>query len=152
MGPAVRLRLLTGTLIQTFAVTTMLFFISGELDSEIADAFRPIRKDIKELLNDYLGSRNYGAAIEKISFIPIILGSRFTSRPERELVQHMLKVADYRVAIEYELFLNGSGQSRKQLLIESLLLVVADIGKKFGRKFESQRLTQDISALFDITG
>jgi len=128
----------------------MNFFISGELDAEIAEVFRPIRQDVEKLLNENLGSHVYGSALEKISLIPIIVGPMFMPRPERRLIKHKSKVADYRIVVEYELFLKGSAETRKELLIENLLSAVADISKKLGNNFEGQRLYQDIINLFKL--
>ncbi|GAA3962068.1 Imm44 family immunity protein [Allohahella marinimesophila] len=132
------------------AVQNMRFFISGELDSEIAEVFRAIRQQVEKQLNEHLAGQMYGSAIEKIALAPIIRGPRFSPASERRLVQHKSKTADYRLVIEYDRFLNGSEQVRRQLLVENLLLAVDDLGRKLGNKFEGQRLAQDISTLFRL--
>ncbi len=127
----------------------MHFFISGELDSEVAELFRPVRKEVELLLNQELGNNSYGQDIEKISLIPIILGPRFTDRKERRLLQRKDKAADYRLVIDFEAFLHGGESTRRQLLINNLLLAIADISRKIGGKFEGDRLSHDIKSLFE---
>mgnify|MGYP003429931519 CR=1 FL=1 len=130
----------------------MRFFISGELDSEIDSVFRPIRQEIEVRLNKELGGTSYGNSIEEIFLAPIILGPRFSTRAERKLLKHKNKVADYRLVIDFEAFLNGTEQARKQLLLGNVLASVADISRKLGGKFEGEQLSQDIIALFEIQG
>ena len=130
----------------------MRFFISGELDSEISDIFRPIRQDVEHRLNEELGRINYGPDVEKIALIPIILGSRFKLRKERRLIQHKSKCADYRLIINFEQFLKGTEQDRKTLLINNLLESISDISRKLGSKFEGEQLTKDVMRLFQNQG
>ena len=126
----------------------MTFFISGEIDSEISDAFREIRKEIHPILNKYFSSRNYGSDIEEIGLIPIILGPRFTGHKERRLVQHKEKSADYRLFINYDKFKNGSKQQRKILFLKNLIEAITDIDRKLKGKFEGEKLIKDIYKIF----
>jgi len=90
------------------------FFFSGELDSQIADAYRSTRKQVETTLNDALSSAGYGTAIEEIGIIPIILSAKFAAgRKERRLVKRTEKVADYRLFIDFDSFANGSEEERK---------------------------------------
>jgi hypothetical protein len=125
------------------------FFFSGELDSQIANAYRSTREQVETTLNDALTSAEYGAAIEQIGIIPIILSAKFAvGRKERRLVKRAEKVADYRLFIDFDSFANGSEEERKLLLIENLLNAVTDIERKLKSSFNGARLRQDILALF----
>jgi hypothetical protein len=52
----------------------MEFWISGELDSEVAELFDSVGKVIEATLNERLGRNDYGDVVAKIALIPIILG------------------------------------------------------------------------------
>ena len=81
----------------------MRFFFSGEIDAEVADQYRVIRKEVEVALNDGLGDQDYGGVLNEIGIIPMILGPRFTEgRKERRLVKRAEKTADYRLFIDYE--------------------------------------------------
>jgi len=56
----------------------MRFFFSGEIDAEVADQYRVIRKEVEVALNDGLGDQDYGGVLNEIGIIPMILGPRFT--------------------------------------------------------------------------
>ncbi len=130
----------------------MHFFISGELDSEIYELFTPIMKEIELTLNTNIGNHSYGADIEKIALIPIILGPRFPVHKERRLLQRKEKCADYRLHIDFHDFLNGTNQERKILLVKNLLAAVADIKRKLKGSFDGENLTKDIIVLFPYVG
>lgn len=127
----------------------MEFFVSGELDIEIAELFRPIRQEVTTRLNDNLYENNYGAVIDKIALIPIVLSPRFLNqRTERRLVQWKTRTADYRLIIDYESFIKGTNEDRKRLLVTNLLVAVNDISRK-SKEFEGSKLQQDILNVFE---
>jgi len=126
----------------------MRFFFSGELDSEIADSYRPIRIAMECTLNSALSERSYGDAITEVAIIPMILGPQFCEgRKERRLVKRKEKAADYRLFIDFDAWRSGTPQVQKQLLLENVLVVVDDIGRKMKSDFDSARLRDDIIAL-----
>lgn len=127
----------------------MRFFMSGELDSEIADQYRVARKLVETKLNETLGAECYGEALLEISIIPIILGPRFIQgKTERRLIKHKEKTADYRLFIDFTQFKDGSPSDRVNLLLANVLSCVDDIAAKLGSQLDAQRLKNDIKKLF----
>lgn len=129
----------------------MRFFISGELDSEIADAFRPVRQEVEAMLNESLKCETYGESIDSIALVPIVLGERFPGRNERRLIQHKSKTADYRLHIDYQLFRDGSSLERRDLLLRNILAAVSDIERKLGKGFDGSRLSSDVCKIFGVS-
>jgi hypothetical protein len=132
----------------------MQFWYSGEVDSEVYDAFMTTRKFVESRLNGALSSRTYGSAVAKIAIIPIVLGPRFANRPERKLLQHSKCSADYRLKIDFEAFRDGNERARQELLIRNTIQAIADISrktKKAALEFEGESLTNDVLALFSLT-
>lgn len=105
--------------------------LSGELDAEVADQYRAIRKEVENALNHALGDQDYGDVLNEIGIIPIILGPRFSEgRTERRLVKRAEKTADYRLFIDYKDWAAGSQGDRKRLLVKNVLACVKDIDRK----------------------
>ena len=127
----------------------MEFFLSGELNAEIADAYAPVRRHVEERLNTSLSAKEYGSAVRSIGVIPMILRpeSRL-SRPERKLFQRKACGADYRTAIDFEKFRDGNESVRQQLLVRNVVEAVEDLQRKAGRTFQGHALMQDILRLF----
>jgi len=128
----------------------MKFFFSGELDVDIADSYREIRKLVESTLNEQLGENNYGEEIQKISIIPIILGPRFIEgKKERRLIKKKEKVADYRLFVDFNTWLNGTNEIRTNLIIDNILEAVDDINRKLKDSFNGDSLRNDILRSFN---
>jgi len=135
---------------KTLAVIKMKFFFSGELDVDIADSYREIRKLVESTLNEQLGENNYGEEIQKISIIPIILGPRFIEgKKERRLIKKKEKVADYRLFVDFNTWLNGTNEIRTNLIIDNILEAVDDINRKLKDSFNGDSLRNDILRSFN---
>jgi hypothetical protein len=130
----------------------MEFWFSGELDHQVSDAYREIRKEVEASLNRELASKDYGPALQRLAIIPIITSKTFHPRKERRLVQREQKSADYRLFIDFEAFLAGDHHKRVQLLVASVLLAVQDIERKLKSQFAGVQLRNDIKALFPSAG
>jgi hypothetical protein len=127
----------------------MEFWISGEIDSEVGEMFRPIQNAIEKALNENFGSNSYGEILGKIALIPIILGPRFQDfQKERRLIKWKEKIADYRLHIDFHAFSKGTERERKAMLLKNLLNAVEDIERKSKGKFEGEKLRQDICRVF----
>jgi immunity protein 44 of polymorphic toxin system len=126
----------------------MRFFFSGEVDAQVGDQYRRVRREVAATLNAQLGDRDYGGALNEIAIIPMILGPRFAQgRKERRLIKHAEKIADYRLFIDYDAWIAGTEDDRKRLLVENILASVRDIARKLNG-FDGERLAQDIRNLF----
>jgi hypothetical protein len=127
----------------------MKFFLSGELDVEIRDAWAPVRQYVEARLNASLSDKEYGSAICSIGIIPMILRPEWQSaRKERRLFQRKQRGADYRTAIDFEQFRSGSERVRRRLLVRNIIEAIEDLQRKAGRAFHGHALVEDILALF----
>lgn len=130
----------------------MQFFISGELDGTIADAWREVRGPLESLLNEALRGREYGPALNHIGIIPMCLRPELQrDRPERRLFQRKQRDADYRTKVDFEKFLNGSIEVRRKLLLKNIVLAVEDLQRKARGQFAGDRLVADILAICEFS-
>ena len=84
----------------------MRFFLSGNIDAAIGDAFSRAQRHVQTRLNKATAGRNYGTAVDLIGVIPTI--SRRLPYWERRLFQRSKRTADYRLHIPYERFRRSS--------------------------------------------
>ena len=132
----------------------MNFWYSGELDSEIYDAYVAVRRIVESRLKQTLSDRSYGRGVTKIAITAIILGPRFPNHPERRLLQRKQCSADYRLHIDFESFLNGDASVQQQLLIRNTIQAIVDISRKANDahlEFDGEALANDILAVFALT-
>jgi hypothetical protein len=123
----------------------MRFFFSGEIDADVADEYREVRKAVEKNLNSALSNQSYGSALDSIAIVPILLGPRFSgSQKERRLLQRSKRSADYRLIIDYDAWRAGSRDERDRLLIMNLLEAVDDIARKLKGALDGTRLRLDI--------
>jgi hypothetical protein len=137
-------RRLTGSL--------MNFFLSGELDQEVSDAWRAVANNLERRLNSFFQDRDYGAAVKEIGVIPMILRPEIQAgRRERRLFQRKQLSADYRTFIDFEEFKSGDKKLREKLLLRNILEAITDLSRKAGKDFNGEQLISDILDLFGQT-
>jgi immunity protein 44 of polymorphic toxin system len=132
----------------------MRFWFSGEVDAEIAEAFRVTRTSVERRLNDALADRAYGTGVTEIALIPIVLGQQFADRPERRLLQRAQGTADYRLHISFEAFRSGDERCREQFLVRNTIQVIDDISRKANRAkidFAGDLLKRDVLSVFSLS-
>jgi hypothetical protein len=123
--------------------------MSGEIDVLIYDLYTPARQLVEKRLNDALGDRDYGTALNNIGIIPIIMRPDWRlDRKERKLFQRKQHSADYRLYIDFEHFRSGGLDDRVRLLLRNIITAVEDLQRKAGRSFDGGALSADILALF----
>ncbi|WP_242307685.1 Imm44 family immunity protein [Bacillus cereus group sp. BfR-BA-01524] len=132
----------------------MRFFLSGELEGDIAEEFINIISEISSEL-EKLNNNNYGSEVEKISIIPIVV--KITPEyeaagffKERKLFKKKSKVADFRLRIDYETFLLADDSGRKILIIKNIIQSIRILGKRAKSDFNAIKLEQDILQVFDM--
>lgn len=132
----------------------MRFFLSGELEGEIAEGFINIISEIGSDL-EKLNSNNYGSEVEEIAIIPIVVNITPEYEAagffkERKLFKKKSKVADFRLRIDYETFLSVDYATRKILIIENIIQSIRLLGEKATSDFNAIKLEQDILQVFDM--
>ncbi|KAA0786723.1 dihydrolipoamide succinyltransferase [Bacillus wiedmannii] len=134
----------------------MRFFLSGELEGDIAEEFINIISEIGSELEG-LNSNNYGSEVEEIAIIPIV--AKITPEyedagffKERKLFKRKSKEADFRLRIDYETFLSADYATRKILIIRNVIRSIRILGERAKSDFNAIKLEQDILQVFDING
>ena len=129
----------------------MKFWLSGELDHRIADAFPTIRSRVESRLNAQCEERDYGDAVTEIAIIPMILGPEFLQgKSERRLWQRKQRAADYRTFIDFETFRGANDTQRERLLVMNTVNAVLHLQRKVGKQFRGVDLVADILAEFGL--
>src|SRR5215213_8570011 len=109
----------------------MRFFIAGEVDIAVADAWRESSRPVERRLNAALAERDYGPAIQSIGIIPMILRPEWQQgRPVRKLFRRKDRDADYRTIIDFVAFSQGSVQVRERLIVANIVDAVRDLDRK----------------------
>src|SRR5262245_28858660 len=122
----------------------MKFWFSGEVDARVAESYREVRCEIEKTLNATLGANDYGPALEKLAFIPMLLGPEFLEgKRERRLIKHKEKASDYRLIIDFDAWQAGTVHERRALLMKNVLDSIQDIGGKLRGGFDAGRLHAD---------
>ncbi|MEX3418989.1 dihydrolipoamide succinyltransferase [Bacillus sp. HSTU-bmb18] len=134
----------------------MRFFLSGELEGDIAEEFINIISEIGSELEG-LNSNDYGSEVEEIAIIPIV--AKITPEyedagffKERKLFKRKSKEADFRLRIDYETFLSADYATRKILIIRNIIQSIRILGEKAKSDFNAIKLEQDVLQIFDING
>ncbi|MDE7550268.1 dihydrolipoamide succinyltransferase [Bacillus anthracis] len=134
----------------------MRFFLSGELEGDIAEEFINIISEIGSELEG-LNSNDYGSEVEEIAIIPIV--AKITPEyedagffKERKLFKRKSKEADFRLRIDYETFLSADYATRKILIIRNIIRSIRILGERAKSDFNAIKLEQDILQVFDING
>ncbi|EPC8420115.1 MULTISPECIES: Imm44 family immunity protein [Bacillus] len=134
----------------------MRFFLSGELEGDIAEEFINIISEIGNELEG-LNSNDYGSEVEEIAIIPIVVNitSEYEDagfHKERKLFKRKSKEADFRLRIDHETFLSADYATRKILIIRNVIQSIRILGGKAKSDFNAIKLEQDILEVFDIKG
>ncbi|MGG3754360.1 Imm44 family immunity protein [Bacillus anthracis] len=134
----------------------MRFFLSGELEGDIAEGFINIISEIGSELEG-LNSNDYGSEVEEIAIIPIV--AKITPEyedagffKERKLFKRKSKEADFRLRIDHETFLSADYATRKILIIRNIIQSIRILGEKAKSDFNAIKLEQDVLQIFDING
>ncbi|MFE1940898.1 Imm44 family immunity protein [Leptospira kirschneri] len=132
----------------------MKFFISSEIDGRfsqnVPDKFRRVRKSVESILNKHFLDKDYGANIKSIGVIPILIRTDLKEfYKERRLYQKKQNPADYRLYIDFEHFEKANDDIATNLLIQNILAVVQDLGRKVS-SFDATSLKNQIKNLFPL--
>ncbi|MDO8572377.1 MAG: Imm44 family immunity protein [bacterium] len=132
----------------------MKFFITGEVSHDAhPEKFSLISKEIEKKINILMAENDYGDAVESLDIIPTIFSFQFQvslSYKERKLYRKKDKSTDYRLAIDYNEFINADDEGKRRLLIENILHAIRDLKRKIKKGFDGDKLEADILSLFNL--
>ena len=98
----------------------MQLWISGEIHSDVSDAYREARTEVEEAINAGLGSWDPG--IRQWQFIAIMLPPGLDGKyPEVHRYRRHDRTAEFRLRIELEAFKRADPTKRCALICEALL-------------------------------
>ncbi|MEX0931888.1 MAG: Imm44 family immunity protein [Candidatus Paceibacterota bacterium] len=133
----------------------MRFSLSGEisLKDEQYEKFRVISNEIRTRVNEYLTKRHYGDAVNVLFLAPTIFSfEAYVGLPykERKIYRKKDKSTDYRLAIDYNEFVNADDKEKERLLIENIIHAIRDLKRKIKKGFDGDKLEADILSLFSL--
>lgn len=99
----------------------MKLWMSGEVDADVADAYQSARRKIVASVNDRLQRVDFAAGCKELAVIAIICHD---CDPEyKEIVKYHRGrgVAEFRLKIDYQSFLDSNEDDRTKLVLDMLL-------------------------------
>lgn len=132
----------------------MRFFLSGETDHKVGDAFGKAINELEPVLNTLAGN-NYGSEVIVIGVIPVIIDPAMGLLQEgffkeRKLFKRKTSEADFRLWIDFDKFYNADYETKKLLIIDNIIRSIRILGGRAKKDFDSKRLIDDIYRLFNI--
>ena len=97
----------------------MKLWIGGEIQADIADAFRISRRTVESAINDVIADKSYDLAINSWDVIAIVRDDDSFDEVTRYSKRRL--DMDYRLRIDYLRFRNGDDRERAALICEMLL-------------------------------
>ncbi len=104
----------------------MRFWLSGEVDADIGDAFRRALNDVEHALNDNLELMPRCPAVEKWAVIAMISAGNVLNYPEVRKYTKKKKVCEFRLRVDHRHFTVADDRQRRGLLIRMILLSIKD--------------------------
>jgi len=126
----------------------------GRFD-DFSESLRLIRNDIERRIKEAIEDNTYSREIDDIAIIPIIIKFDPTMEKEgcfkeRRLIKRKSKVADMRLRIDYDKFVQGDEERRKLLIIGNIIQSIKEISRKV-KDFKGKELEKDILAIFNLS-
>ena len=117
------------------------------INNQINQQLLLIRHSTEKPLEEFLKNKDYGPGLKHLGLIPMIF------RPDVKLYKERRKYsaengdADYRLKIDYNVFVNSNESEKRSLLIKNLLQAVRDIGERAKENkatFDAREMEKDI--------
>jgi hypothetical protein len=122
----------------------MRFWFSGEIEADVGEAYRPVRREIEQTLNEILSDVDYGPGVSKWAFLSIILAASHSAFPEIRRYDPLTTVVEFRLWIDYRSFKDAGPTTQKQMFYARLLSSV-DLATALGiPSFDLVRLKRDM--------
>ncbi len=127
-------------------------WMSGEIQSDIADAYRSVRKDIEAAVNDALRPGDYGKGLDKWVVIAIIREEDHPDFDEIKKYRAKERKFESRLKVSHGAFKAADAMGRCKLIIEMLLRSVADMRKIGVRNIDYAQIEDDVRKLAAVKG
>ncbi|HEX6809767.1 MAG TPA: Imm44 family immunity protein [Gemmatimonadaceae bacterium] len=125
----------------------MKLWMSGEIDSDVADAYRLVRIPLEKQVNELLSRGNYGGNIDEWAVIPMI--TRITNPDYKEIARLSKdrRTAEFRLRIPHDAFLAASPAEQRRLVVEMLVACVIRMPSLRITDLDGRRLMRDLQDL-----
>ena len=108
----------------------MKFWISGEVMADVGDSFREAMNEVEDELNERFAERDYGRALQELTFIAIILPPAEDAYPEIYKYDKRGRAVEARLKVTHHDFLNApSKEDRKRLLLDGIENAISRMGE-----------------------
>jgi|SRR6185312_441722 len=125
----------------------MKLWMSGEIDSDVYDAYRLVRIPLEEQVNELLRSGNYGGNVDVWAVIPMITK---IADPDYKEISRLSKdrlTAEFRLRIPHDAFLAASPSEQRGMVVEMLVACVIRMPTLRITGLDVSRLVRDLQAL-----
>jgi hypothetical protein len=127
-------------------------WMSGEVQSDIADEYRLARKDVEAAVNAALRPFNYGDGLNKWSVIAIILEEDHPDFDEVKKYRGKERTFEFRLKISHTAFKSADPVGRRRLIVEALLRSIAEMRILTIRSIDHAKLESDVRELAAAKG
>ncbi|WP_083846021.1 Imm44 family immunity protein [Rhodanobacter spathiphylli] len=96
----------------------MKLWIGAEIEADIGDQFRNVRRCVVDTINSYIDFREYDLGVESWDCIAIVRDD--DCFPEKFVLNRKNGDMDFRIRIDYSKFKSGDRYEQKRLIFEML--------------------------------
>jgi len=124
----------------------MIIWTSSEISSGIGNPMKHLLL-IEDTFNKILSKVDYGAGIEELNYIAIILGEKFDVYNEVKKYNFKKKTLEFRLKIQHEEYRKASEKEQCTLIFKSILSAIDEIKVFKINNFNYQQLKLDFTKL-----
>src|SRR5436190_1305715 len=100
----------------------MRFWMSGEIDLDVYDAYCAVSSSIEQTVNDAIKGRRYGSGVAKFAYIATIIRKNVLGWKERRRFTKKDKVAELRLFVDHRKFKAADSKGQFGLICNSIIL------------------------------
>ena len=122
----------------------MKLWVGGEVDALTGADFSDVRNRVEEIINEKIASKSYGMPLDAWDCIVILRET--DDFAERLIFSAKKRDMDFRLSMNYELFLRSDRHEREKLLFQLLQRSLVLLSRKKGIDPEKiEKLVRDVS-------
>ena len=125
----------------------MKLWMSGEIDSDVYDAYRLVRIPLEKQVNDLLSSGNYDGNVDVWAVIPMITKISDPDYKEISRLSRDRRTAEFRLRIDHDAFLAAVPDEQRRLVLEMLVACVLRMPALRIIGLDGPRLVHDLRGL-----
>ena len=133
----------------------MELWMSGEIQHDVAEAYRKARNLIEDTVNESIKDNDYGEGLRRWSYIAIIRAEDSEDYGEVKKYWKKRKEAEFRLKIDHAAFLSADMAHHIRLISQSLLSCIRMMPEIGVTNFNFDRFNEDVTkclSRLDSTG